>query len=65
MSAAYPIEPVDVLDEVRTMLHFCQIALRGPDLEAEAKDGFHSTLECVLQKVETAKLLILDHLKAS
>ncbi len=65
MSAACPIESIDILDEVRTMLNFCQMALRATDLEEEAKNGFHLTLECVLQKVENAKEIISDHIKAS
>lgn len=62
---SYPIESVDLLNEVSTMLNFCQMALRAPYLEEEAKDGFHLTLECITQKVENAKQIISDHIKAS
>ena len=65
MSATYPIESIDILNEVTTMVSFCQSALRAPYLEEEAKDGFHITLDCINQKIENAKQIISDHLKAS
>jgi hypothetical protein len=58
-------EAVDLLNDVSNMIEFCQSALRAPYLEEREKDGFYLTLECLNQKIASAKQIISDHLKAS
>lgn len=65
MNAPHPLDSVDLLDEVRNMLNFCQMALRAPYIEESDKLGFYFTLECIDQKIASAKQIISDHIKAS
>lgn len=60
-----PFDAVDLLGDVSVMISFCQASLRAPYLEEPEKDGFYLTLECIDQKIASAKQIISDHLKAS